>query len=86
MSIDPLAALAETQQALHARFVEVAPTPSPELLAAWQAEAEAALRKFARPLGEGEGEKVVRKRKANSHSTLWLLMFRFLQAAYQLAF
>jgi hypothetical protein len=29
------------------------------LLAAWQAEAEAAMRKFARPngLGEGEGEK-----------------------------
>ncbi len=59
MSIDPLAALAETQQALHDRFVEVAPTPSPELLAAWQAEAEAALTKFARPNGVGDGEKAL---------------------------
>jgi hypothetical protein len=31
-----LAALAETQQALHDRLMEVAPTPPPELLAAWQ--------------------------------------------------
>src|ERR1700757_3027250 len=35
LSIDPLAALAETQQALHDRLMEVAPTPPPELLAAW---------------------------------------------------
>jgi hypothetical protein len=47
-----LAALAETQQALHDRLMEVAPAPPPELLAAWQAEAEAALTKFARPNGE----------------------------------
>jgi hypothetical protein len=29
------------------------------LLAAWQAEAEAAMRKFARPLGDGEGKKAL---------------------------
>ena len=59
LSIDPLAALAETQQALHDRLKEVAPTPPPELLAAWQAEAEAALMKFARPKNkfERDGEK-----------------------------
>jgi hypothetical protein len=61
LSIDPLAALAETQQALHHRLMEVAPTPPPELLAAWQAEAEAALAKFARPKSkfERDGEKAL---------------------------
>jgi hypothetical protein len=59
LSIDPLAALAETQQALHDRLKEVAPTPPPELLAAWQAEAEAALTKFARPNGLGDSEKAL---------------------------
>ncbi len=48
--------MAETQQALHDRLMELAPTPPPELLAAWQAEAEAALTRFARPLGEANGE------------------------------
>ena len=58
LSIDPLAALAETQQALHDRLKEVAPNPPPELLAAWEAEAEAALTKFARPNGKKlNGEK-----------------------------
>src|SRR6266851_1680063 len=58
LSIDPLAALAETQQALHDRLKEVAPNPPPELLAAWQAEAEAALTKFARRNGKkANGEK-----------------------------
>ncbi len=59
MSIDPLSALAETQQALHDRFMEVAPTAPPELLATWQAEAEAALTEFARPNGLGESEKAL---------------------------
>ena len=54
LSIDPLAALAESQEALHERLKEVAPTPPPELLAAWQAQAEAAVGKFARPGGQGE--------------------------------
>jgi hypothetical protein len=54
LSIDPLAALAENQQALHDRLMEVAPTPPPELLAAWHAEAEARMARFARPKGEFE--------------------------------
>src|SRR5438132_2494690 len=58
LSIDPLAALAESQEALHERLKEVAPTPPPELLAAWQAEAEKAVGKFARPDGKKpNGEK-----------------------------
>ncbi len=52
LSIDPLAALAETQEALHDRLMEIAPARPPELLAAWQAEAEAAVTKFARSNGE----------------------------------
>jgi hypothetical protein len=42
LSIDPLAALAETQEQLHDRLLALTPTPSPELQAAWQAAAEAA--------------------------------------------
>ncbi len=52
LSIDPLAALAESQQALHDRLMEVAPTPPPELLAAWQAEAEMAMAKFKQKNGQ----------------------------------
>jgi len=51
--------MAETQQALHDRLMELAPTPPPELLAAWQAEAEAAMTKFARPNGKSEGGKAL---------------------------
>jgi hypothetical protein len=51
-----LAALAETQQALHDRLMDVAPMPPAELLAAWQAEADAAMGKFGRPLGDGRGD------------------------------
>jgi hypothetical protein len=42
LSIDPLAALAETQTQLHQRLLELTPTPSPDLEAAWPA-AEAAM-------------------------------------------
>jgi hypothetical protein len=52
LSIDPLAAQAETQLALHDRLMEIAPTPAPELLAAWQAEAEAALRNSRGPIAK----------------------------------
>ena len=38
---------------------ELAVLFTPELLAAWQAEAECALTKFARPNGEGNGEKTL---------------------------
>ncbi len=41
LSIDPLAALAEQQEQLRARLLELTPTPSPELEAAWHASTEA---------------------------------------------
>src|SRR5207245_4464785 len=43
LSIDPLAALAETQEQLHRRLLEITPTDSEELAAAWQATAEGQL-------------------------------------------
>jgi len=43
LSIDPLAALAETQQQLHARLLELTPTASEELRAAWEATAQGLL-------------------------------------------
>src|SRR2546421_3509374 len=43
LSIDPLAALAQTQEQLHQRLLEMTPAVSPELTAAWQAAAQAAL-------------------------------------------
>src|SRR5262245_11015646 len=41
--IDPLAALAETQEQIHQRLLELAPAVSPDLEAAWRSAAEAAL-------------------------------------------
>jgi hypothetical protein len=43
LSIDPLAALAETQAQLHQRLREITPTDLPELEAAWHARADALL-------------------------------------------
>lgn len=43
LSLDPLAAFAETQDQLHDRLVELTPTDAPELQALWQAAAEAAV-------------------------------------------
>jgi hypothetical protein len=43
LSIDPLAALAQTQEQLRDRLEELTPAVSPELQAAWQAAAEASL-------------------------------------------
>ena len=43
LSIDPLAALAETQDQLHRRLLELAPPVPEDLQAAWQAAAEASL-------------------------------------------
>jgi hypothetical protein len=37
LSIDPLAALAHTQEQLHERLLEIAPAISPDLKAAWEA-------------------------------------------------
>ena len=43
LSIDPLAALAETQEQIHRRLLELAPPVDEDLRAAWQVAAEAAL-------------------------------------------
>jgi hypothetical protein len=43
LSIDPLAALAETQSQLHKRPMELTPTGDPDLHAAWEAAAAAVL-------------------------------------------
>jgi hypothetical protein len=40
LTIDPLAALAQTQQELHARLCEITPAADPELQALWDAEAQ----------------------------------------------
>ncbi len=49
LSIDPLAALAETQEQIHRRLLELTPTPSDELEAVWRAGAEACLAAAAAP-------------------------------------
>src|SRR4051794_8892571 len=52
LSIDPLAALAEEQEQIHRRLLELAPTPAPELEAAWQATLTACLEEPRRGQGE----------------------------------
>ena len=54
LSIDPLASLAETQQQLHDRLMEVTPTSSEDLKAAWQAAVETKMRQWGNGL-EPEG-------------------------------
>src|SRR5438034_9980497 len=49
LSIDPLAALAETQTQLHERLLELTPTVDADLQTAWRAEAEACLAALAGP-------------------------------------
>jgi hypothetical protein len=49
LSIDPLAALAETQTQLHNRLLEITPTASPDLQAAWEATANANLAALTTP-------------------------------------
>jgi hypothetical protein len=49
LSIDPLAALAQTQEQIHRRLLELTPAPSEELEAAWRAVAEASLAAAAAP-------------------------------------
>jgi hypothetical protein len=51
-SIDPLAALAETQDQIHQRLLEMTPAVDAELEAAWRLAAEAALAHA--PLGESK--------------------------------
>jgi hypothetical protein len=49
LSIDPLAELAETQEQLHARLMEITPTDSAELEALWREAVEACLEEKATP-------------------------------------
>jgi hypothetical protein len=49
LSIDPLAELAEKQDQLHARLLELTPTDSAELEALWREAAEACLQQEATP-------------------------------------
>lgn len=49
LSIDPLAALAQTQEQLHDRLLELAPPVPPDLQAVWQSTAEANLQAFSTP-------------------------------------
>src|SRR5258707_363936 len=49
LSIDPLAALAETQAQLHDRLLELTPAVSPDLQAAWEATTNPTLLAVARP-------------------------------------
>ena len=51
LSIDPLAALAEQQEQLRERLLELTPTDSEELQAAWHASAEA----YRQAVAEGKG-------------------------------
>ena len=50
LSIDPLTALAETQEQIRDRLLALRPTPSEELEAAWRAAAEASLATAAAPV------------------------------------
>jgi hypothetical protein len=52
LSIDPLAALAETQAQVHEQLRELTPIDSPELQAAWAAAAAACLAAPAAPAGD----------------------------------
>jgi hypothetical protein len=56
LSIDPLAALAQTQEQLHERLLELTPTTSADLEAAWRAAAEATLD----PLAERDLSEIAR--------------------------
>jgi hypothetical protein len=57
LSIDPLAALAQTQEQLHDRLLELAPSVSPDLQTVWEATADLSL--AASATGEREGITVV---------------------------
>ena len=53
LSIDPLAALAQTQEQIHQRLLEMTPAISPDLTAAWQAAARASLDSKPEPIKWG---------------------------------
>src|SRR6266699_1238031 len=49
LSIDPLASLAQMQEQIHRRLLEITPTASPDLRSAWEAAARACLEVPAAP-------------------------------------
>jgi len=51
LTIDPLAALAETQEQLHQRLLEQTPTDNNALAAAWEAAAKEVLQREPEPVG-----------------------------------
>ena len=51
LTIDPLAGLAETQEQLHQRLLEMTPTDNDALAAAWEAAAAEVLNRDPEPLG-----------------------------------
>jgi hypothetical protein len=53
LSLDPLAALAQTQEQLRDRLLELAPAVAPDMQAAWETAANAALVGPAGPSGPG---------------------------------
>jgi hypothetical protein len=62
LSIDPLAALAQTQTQLHERLLELTPAVDPALEAAWRAAAQAALESpavEAKPVDSGPAQFLV---------------------------
>src|SRR5947208_8780680 len=62
LSIDPLAALAQTQEQLHQRLLELAPPVPVELQEAWRAAAEARSNGGADVKGAGGVSRTMRKR------------------------
>src|SRR6267378_2481528 len=57
LSIDPLSALAQTQDLIRERLLELTPRADPHVEAAWRSEAEAALK--LPPFGEGEAARMI---------------------------
>jgi len=51
LTIDPLAALAETQEQLHQRLLEMTPSDNDALAAAWEAAAAEVLNREPEPVG-----------------------------------
>jgi hypothetical protein len=77
LSIDPLAALAETQQQLHDRLMEVTPTSSEELKTAWREAVEEKMREW----GNGPDKSV---RPTDPGPEQWLVLVTCRDEGHQL--
>jgi hypothetical protein len=75
LSIDPLAALAQTQEQLHDRLLELTPADSAELRAAWESAAAAALE----AVGQGQ------QRELTPGPEQWLVLITCRDEPHQLA-